>query len=109
MKKIALFAAAMMICAGMAFAQSPVKKTDNTKAKTETKQDVKKDAQVQQPNAQAKHCGNCPNHAKAANASTLAPKPECKKNDAGCCKKDCKKQENNATKKENDSKAAVKK
>ena len=109
MKKIALFAAAMMICTGMAFAQTPVKKTDNTKAKTETKQDVKQDKTAQAPNAQAKHCGNCPNHTKSVNANTMATKPECKKNESNCSKKDCKKQENNAAKKENDSKAAVKK
>ncbi len=107
----------MTICAGMAFAQSPVKKTDNTKAKTEVKQDVKQDMSAQAPNTQAKHCGNCPNHAKAANANTMAQKPECKKVEGNCCKKDegnnckkdCKKQENNAAKRENDSKAAVKK
>ena len=63
MKKIALFAAAMLLCAGISFAQNPVKKTDKKTATIETKA-VK--ANVEEAPAQ-KNCGNCPHHKQCVN------------------------------------------
>lgn len=93
MKKIALFAAAMMLCAGMAFAQEPVKKSNDNKAKTECQQNVKSDKACSQTAAPKQHCGNCPHHAKA-NAQTAEQgcnkdaKKGCNKDAKGNCKKE---------------------
>lgn len=93
MKKIVLLACSMLLCAGIAMAQEPVKKAETTTVKSE-----KADAQVTH-----KGCGNCPNHkqcGKAADAKATAAKPEskecCKKEGQKACnkdaaKKDCKK------------------
>ena len=107
MKKIALFAAAMMICAGMAFAQEPVKKSNDKNAKTECQQTTKQDKAATPTAAPNQHCGNCPHHAKA-NAAANA-KPECKKAENSNCKSDCKKNEKASCKKEDCTKAPAKK
>ena len=97
MKKIVLLACSMLLCAGIAMAQEPVKKPAK-KAETTTVKSEKADAQVTH-----KGCGNCPNHkqcGKAADAKATAAKPEskecCKKEGQTACnkdaaKKDCKK------------------
>ena len=112
MKKVSLFAAAMIVCVGMAFAQTPVKKSNEKKVNTESKEVVNQDkapAAVAAP-AQKQHCGNCPHHAKANAAVTS--KPECKKTENEGCKKEgnkcCKKDGNNACTKD-EKNAALKK
>lgn len=85
MKKLVLFASAMLLCAGITMAQEPVKK-DNKKAESAAAT-VTKPAKSE---AQAAHkgCGNCPNHkqcGKAAGAQATAAKPEGAK---ACCNKD---------------------
>lgn len=78
-----MLACTMLLCAGIAMAQEPVKK-DNKKAETTA---VAKPAKSE---AQAAHkgCGNCPNHkqcGKAAGAQAAVAKPEGAK---ACCNKD---------------------
>lgn len=108
MKKIVLLACSMLLCAGIAMAQEPVKKPAK-KVETTTTATVKSD----KADAQAAHkgCGNCPNHkqcGKAAGAQAAAAKPEskscCKKDGQKACnkdaaKKDCKNAEAKAAKK----------
>ena len=91
MKKLVLFVAALTLCAGMAFAQDPVKKP-KADTKTEKTQDATK-----------KSCGNCPGHAscnktaqtKQAEKSCCDKKAEVKncdkKADAKACDKKCSK------------------
>ena len=86
MKKIALFACTMLLCAGIAMAQEPVKKPakGSTTTTTATVKSDKGEAQVAH-----KGCGNCPNHkqcAKGAEAQDAA-KTESK----SCCQKDAQK------------------
>lgn len=91
MKKIVLFAASMMLCAGLAFAQSP-QKTAAKAEKATTTQTVKEPAAetpatkghaakgpaIKGPaikgtiNPEAKSCGNCPHH-KQCDKSKAAP------------------------------------
>ena len=96
MKKFILFAAAMTLCAGLAFAQQPTKK--NNSAAAPAKKEVKTE--------QKQHCGKCPHHANAnANANketAAATKDNTTKNNATqtcnkekTCNKACNK--NNAT------------
>ena len=106
MKKIVLFAAAMMICAGIAFAQEPVKKSADKKTKIECQQVATQDKAAATTVAPKQHCGNCPHHAKpAANVKPEAKpaKPECNKGEKSCCNKEakgtCKKEENKTAKK----------
>jgi hypothetical protein len=81
MKKIALFAATMMLCAGIAMAQEPVKKENkaNTKANTEAQAVNSKDqaANNGKTTTQAapaqKSCGNCPHHAQCQGKSAQKP------------------------------------
>lgn len=73
MKKIVLFAASMMLCAGLAFAQSPKKPAAKAEKPTTT-QTVKEPAAetpatkapakgpAAKAPAEAKSCGNCPHH-----------------------------------------------
>lgn len=103
MKKLVLFASAMLLCAGITMAQEPVKK-DNKKAETTA---VAKPAKSE---AQAAHkgCGNCPNHkqcGKAAGAQAAVAKPEAAK---PCCKKDGQKACNKDGQKACNKEAAVK-
>lgn len=73
MKKIVLFAASMMLCAGLAFAQSPKKPAAKAEKPTTT-QTVKEPAAeapatkapakgpAAKAPAETKSCGNCPHH-----------------------------------------------
>ena len=86
MKKVVLFAASMMLCAGLAFAQDP-KKPAAKAEKATTTQTVKEPA-AETPatkghaakgpaikgtiNPEAKSCGNCPHH-KQCDKSKAAP------------------------------------
>ncbi len=100
MKKIVLFAASMMLCAGIAFAQNPKKTNKNEKAqkevttnqqkkggelketkntknekadKTLTTNQQKNGAQTLQEDKNAKHqCGKCPNAQKCEGKGTPA-------------------------------------
>ncbi len=98
MKKIVLFAAAMVFCAGLAFAQQPAKANTNANTNKEVK-------------SEKKSCGHCPHHAKCANDAaavkgnkeTATVKSDDKK---GCCNNDTKQP---AKPKKNDNKAATKK
>lgn len=88
MKKIALFAAAMIICAGLSFAQNPVKKDNNSKAKTVQSQAVKADIGA----AEKSGCGNCPHHKQCSNDNGTAVKAENKaavKTDNKAAEKSC--------------------
>ena len=82
MKKFILFAAAMVFCAGLAFAQQPVKgNTNNASTNKEVKNDGKSGR------------GHCPHHAKCAKDDKTANNnkevKEAKTNDnKGCCNKD---------------------
>lgn len=92
MKKIALFAAAMLVCVGFTFAQNPVKKTSNDKAKTEQVQTVKADkpapqasqAATQAAPTQKAGCGSCPHHKQCNKSAQPTAKPEAEK---ACCDK----------------------
>ena len=94
MKKIVLFAASMMLCAGLAFAQNPKKPAAKAEKPTTT-QTVKEPAaeapatkapgprgQAAKAGTEAKSCGNCPHHkqcdkSKAASTDAKAtPKKE---------------------------------
>lgn len=82
MKRIALLAAAMIISAGMAFAQQPVKKANDNKAQT-----VKLEPGATQATPQKQGCGNCPKHsqctkgnnAQSAQTDNATAKPACGK------------------------------
>lgn len=84
MKKIVMLACTMLLCAGIAMAQEPVKKpAKKAETATATAKSDKADAQVAH-----KGCGNCPNHkqcGKAAGAQAAVAKPEAAK---PCCNKD---------------------
>ena len=84
MKKIALFAAALMLCGGIAMAQAPVKKSEK-KAQTEQTQAAKPETQA----TQKSHCGNCPHHRQAATKSNEAAANVDKNKNAEkpCCNK----------------------
>lgn len=89
MKKLALFTAAMVLCAGMALAQSPVKKAPATAAKPaasqvdNSKKQAPQSATKQTPKDEAKKegCGKCPNHGQCQKNSQSA-KPACNGNAA---------------------------
>jgi len=103
MKKLVLFASAMLLCAGITMAQEPVKK-DNKKAESAAAT-VTKPAKSE---AQAAHkgCGNCPNHKQCGNhAQATAAKPEGAK---ACCNKDGQKACNKNGQKACNKEAAVK-
>lgn len=103
MKKIVLFAAAMIFCAGIAFAQQPAKKnTDkaNTTATATTTKEVK--------NEQRQHCGKCPHHAQG-NKNTAATVKTDNKSHACEGKKNCCKEQKQPANKSNNNAAAVKK
>ena len=85
MKKIAILAAAMMICAGMAFAQSPVKKAP-AKANTEKVQPVKSTEKADAALDAKPGCGNCPHHKQCGKSTQTAAKPAA--NEKKCCSKD---------------------
>ena len=88
-----LFAAARLLCAGMSFAQNPVKKETKAKATTEKPQAVKSTDQAAQKearttttaqkatpakgaeqNVEKNDCGKCPHHQQCnKNAQTKAP------------------------------------
>ncbi len=88
MKKIVLFAAAMLICAGISFAQEPVKKPA-AKAQTEKNAPVKADAKTETPAATKQAgCGNCPHHKQCDKKTQTAAKPETTQK--SCCSKDAK-------------------
>lgn len=70
MKKIALFAAAMMMCIGIACAQEPVKKDNN---KNQTTQVAKPQADKPQASPGKTGCGKCPHHNQCNNT---AAKPD---------------------------------
>ena len=84
MKKIVMLACTMLLCAGIAMAQEPVKKpAKKAETTTATAKSDKADAQVAH-----KGCGNCPNHkqcGKAAGAQAAVAKPEAAK---PCCNKE---------------------
>ena len=102
MKKIILMAAAMMLCAGVASAQQPVKKAETQQAKVESAtaaKSVKADPQAKK--ACDKKCdkkqGECCKKQQAANGKECQKQCD-KKQQAQCadkkeCKKDCKKQQ----------------
>lgn len=81
MKKIALFAAALMLCAGVTMAQEPVKKAKTTNAKPTTEaqattdkgQAATTDKQGTQAKPAGKHCGNCPHHSQCNDKSQQKP------------------------------------
>lgn len=79
-----MLACTMMLCAGIAMAQEPVKKpAKKAETATATAKSDKADAQVAH-----KGCGNCPNHkqcGKAAGAQAAVAKPEVAK---PCCNKE---------------------
>ena len=106
MKKIALFAAAMLLCAGMAMAQAPVKK-DANKTKTENVQATKDKEQV----AGKKGCGNCPHHQQCNKGTETAVKADSDKSaQKSCCSDTNKGTENKACQnKEKDKAVAPKK
>ena len=88
MKKIVFFAAAMLLCAGISFAQEPVKKPA-AKAQTEKKAPVKADAKTDAPAATKQAgCGNCPHHKQCNNKAQSTAKPEAA--EKSCCSKDAK-------------------
>ena len=124
MKKIALFAVTMLMCAGLAFAQAPQKKATNEKPKPEAKnhapavkstdatapattEKVKPQAKNQAPAvknndaapAPQKSCGNCPHHKQCdksgQNASQKVEAPK----EKPCHSKDAK--NNDGNKKDN--------
>lgn len=112
MKKLTLLAAAMMLCAGMAFAQSPVKKT-TTPVKTENAQKAtlsKDDNANANANATKKECGKCPNSGKCCKNDQKATveKAPCK-NNAEKNTNTCKKQDKNTPAKDNTKAAPTKK
>ena len=83
MKKIALFAATMLLCAGVAFAQQPQKKTNEKQAvsaSTDTKQAVN----------EKQGCGKCPHHSQCQNQANTKSAEQVKP--VSCCdeKKACK-------------------
>ena len=107
MKRTVLFAATMLLCAGMAFAQSPVKKNTKETVKSETSsQAAAKDSKDSKtPSAsEKKDCGKCPNHKQCCKEKqgngTLSDAPDQKANNS--------KKETPANKKEK-SNAGVKK
>ena len=101
MKKIALFKAALLLCAGMAFAQSPVKKSNDSNTE-------KKEAPANNNEVKKTGCGHCPHHSqcgKTAQTTTTNEKSCCdKKADNKSCNKEGKKSENGPT---NNSKSAT--
>ncbi|MBR3529225.1 MAG: hypothetical protein IKN84_06155 [Bacteroidales bacterium] len=105
MKKIVLFAAAMTICAGIAFAQQPTKKNTN-KANTTTTATTK-----EVKNEQRQHCGNCPHHAQGNKNAEASVKANTDNKNTACegKKNCCKKQNQPANKSNNSNTAAVKK
>ncbi len=84
MKKLVLFAAAMMLCAGMTMAQEPVKKDKTTNAKPAAEAQATPDkGTIAKPTVQAqpvrKSCGSCPHHAKCGSQqkpAQAAPKTD---------------------------------
>ncbi|MBP5327402.1 MAG: hypothetical protein J6Y98_05785 [Bacteroidales bacterium] len=84
MKKIALFAATMMLFVGMAMAQAPAKKTSENQPKATPTQSVKSDNK----DAQKKSCGNCPHH-QCAGKQADAKQKDAKSENKPSCQKQC--------------------
>ena len=104
MKKIALFAATMMLFVGMAMAQAPAKKTVDNQPKATPTQSVKSDNK----DAQKKSCGNCPHHQQCAGKQAATSQKEAKPESTPACQKQCGKKEgcNHNGKKEDQKKSS---
>ncbi|MCR5066289.1 MAG: hypothetical protein K6A67_11070 [Bacteroidales bacterium] len=96
MKKVFLFAACMMLCASLAFAQTP-KKNNNTETATKAVKTEQPAKRAETKAAASKHnCGKCPNATKCdkdnkAKVAANAPAPNTTNNATTECKKACKK------------------
>ena len=95
MKKLVLFAAATLFCAGMAFAQNPTKKQPAQKPGVEAKKDAVK--------AQQEPAKPAANIQKEATADKKCDKP-CEKK----CDKPCEKKNNTVSVQKDDTKPAAK-
>ena len=72
MKKVVLFAASMMLCAGLAFAQTPKKPAQNQQAaKTTATDKVKTTDQKTTAPTEKPACGKCP-HSKQCDSQKIA-------------------------------------
>ena len=93
MKKIVLFAAALTLCAGLTFAQNPVKKNSQEKPKTETKATLNNGKEAPQ-GATKDNCGKCPHHKECKAQAKPEAKPANNANTATTKEKKANKVEN---------------
>lgn len=109
MKKLVLFAATMLLCAGISFAQSPVKGKSTQSKTTEAKMVQTNPATTADKSAPAAKpaCGKCPHHQQCGKKADVNAQPKSEvAAEKKCCNKDSMKP---AAKKTDEPKTAVKK
>lgn len=77
MKKVFLFAASMMLCAGLAFAQTPKKPAQKEQAdKTAKVEQPAKTGEMKADDKSKHNCGHCPNAKKCDDNKKVKANPE---------------------------------